>query len=70
MAGNGMQEKINLVGKKFFQKPKAMLHDFFTKPEQANERKKENESDNFFDVGKILKPCEKKINEKRNKENQ
>jgi len=44
MAGNGMQEKINLVSKKFFQKPKTMLHDFFAKPEQANERKKENES--------------------------
>ena len=45
MAGNGMQKKINLVGEKFFQKPKAMLHDFFAKPEQANERKKENEND-------------------------
>ena len=64
MAGNGMQEKIYLVGEKFFQKPKAILHDFFAKPKQANERKKENKSGNFFYVWKILKPCEKKINEK------
>ena len=70
MAGNGVQEKIDLVGKKFFQKPKAMLHDFFAKPEQANKRKKENEDDNFFDVGKIFKPGEKKIDEKRNQKKQ